>query len=509
MSTTKAPLLSDLRLYPPLMTSLAKRPEQEQIELTRTLCQTDLYFLLRYALGRKDVERPWLFERCREVQQEPDGFLDLWAREHYKSTIITFGLTIQEILNDPEITIGIFSHTRPAAKDFLKQIKREFEANALLKGLFPEILWGNPQKDAPKWSEDEGIIVRRKTNPKESTVEAWGLVDGQPTGKHFRILNYDDVVTEKSVTTPEMIAKTTDQLALSFNLGAHGGRRRFIGTRYHFNDSYGTVIHREIARPRVYAATSDGKTDGEPVLLSRETLAKKRKDQGPYIFSCQMLQNPVADEAQGFKTEWLVRYVQQPKWHDMTRYIVVDAASSKKKGSDYTAMWVVGLGTDNNFHVLDMLRDRLNLKERADKVFELHRRWRPLSVGYEKYGLMADTEHMRDRMERESYWFNIIELGGQVAKEDRIKRLIPVFEGRRMLLPEKFHRTDYEGVSRDLVRAFVDEEYMAFPVSMHDDMLDSLSRILDEDMELRWPMPEEPDNGDVDFGSGRSGTTGY
>ncbi len=111
------------------------------------------------------------------------------------------------MLGDPEITVGIFSHSRPIAKAFLRQIKREFEGNALLQELFPHIR--PPAKGEKRtWSEDEGIIVKRRTNPKEATIEAWGLVDGQPIGKHFGLLIYDDVVTPESVTTPDMIAKT-------------------------------------------------------------------------------------------------------------------------------------------------------------------------------------------------------------------------------------------------------------------------------------------------------------
>lgn len=473
-----------------MLESLKALSTEDQNATLREWAQTDLYFLIRYILGRPDIERDWLFSRCRDVQASPNGSLDLWAREHYKSTIITFGLTIQDILNDPELTVGIFSHTRPIAKGFLRQIKREFESNQFLKDLFPDIFWTDPHKEAPKWSEDDGIIVKRKGNPKESTVEAWGLVDGQPTAKHFKLRVYDDVVTVESVSSPEMIEKTTDRWALSLNLGSDGGTERYIGTRYHFNDTYKVMKDRGI-HVRVFPATDTGDIEGKPVLLSRGRLDQKRQAMGPYIFSSQMLLNPIADDAQGFSEKWLNYYDDENDGSGMNTYILVDPASEKKKTSDYTTMMVIGLGQDDNYYWLDAIRDRLNLTERAHKLMELHRRWRPKGVGYEKYGMQADIEFIRTVQNSENYRFPITELGGQMPKNDRIRRLVPIFEEGRFFIPRIMIRTNYEGKAVDIANAFIHEEYLPFPVGQHDDMLDAMARIEDEKLGKIWPMPEQ------------------
>lgn len=428
----------------------------------------------------------------------------------HNSTVITWGLTIQDILashgNEPEpryngreVTVGIFSHTRPIAKAFLKQIKIELENNPALKELFPDVLWVGEAPQAT-WSEDGGIIVRRSSNPKEATVEAWGLVDGQPTGRHFFIRVYDDVVTRESVYTPDQIKKTTEAWELSENLGTEGGWERTIGTRYHAHDTYHEMMRRGVVLPRIYPCTKDGTEDfdkpGNCVLMQPDTLKKKRQTQGPYTFGAQMLQNPTADKAQGFREEW-VRYWTQTNWSTLNRYIIVDPSSGRRRAekgadNDYTVFAVIGLGMDRNYYIIDLIRDRLQLGERARRLFELHKRYKPLKVGYEQYGMQADIEHIKAEQERANYRFSITELGGSMPKVDRIKRLVPVFEQGRMYLPRTCVHQGWDGTAYDGTQLFLQEEYLTFPVCRHDDMLDDVARILDPELAVEWPEEAKP-----------------
>ena len=468
-------------------------------EAVRFLCLHDLYYLMVRVCKRVDllpcrnrpgfVDNEFAFQRCREVEKNPNGYIDLWSREHWKSSIITVGLTLQEILKDPEVTIGIFSHTRPIAKAFLRTLMREIENNRVLHRAFPDIFYGTDIRSYAKFSEDDGVIVKRKGNPNESTIEAWGLVDGMPVSKHFRILLYDDIVVQGSVATPEMIEKTREALELSYNLGTVGGARRIVGTHYHFNDAYKTMLGRGTFKSRYHPARIGGTEDGESVLWSDETHREKRVAMGPHTYNTQILLDPKADNLQGFKREWLRYYTNKPV--KTNNYILVDAANGKKRGSDYTAMWVIGLADDGNFYALDMVRDRLNLTERTERLFELHRKYKPLQVRYERYGMMADIDHIKTEQERQQYRFDITEVAGQMKKNDRIGRLIPIFEQGKFYLPKTLHVTDYQKVTHDLVHDFIEEEYMAFPVAAFDDGLDSLARLAEPDLRLIWPQEQK------------------
>lgn len=399
----------------------------------------DRFFLLSALLNRRDVLHPWLFARCREVEREPDNCLDLWARYHYKSSIITFGGSIQEIIRDPEITISIFSHTRGIATGFLDQIKRELEQNDGLKHIYPDVFWSRPEVQAPRWSLHDGIICIRKGNPKEATIEAWGLVDGQPTSKHFRLMIYDDVVTKDNVTTPEMVKKTTDAWELSDNLGVGEATRKWhIGTRYSFADTYNDIMERKLFKERKYAATRNGRLDGDPVFMTPSEWARVKRTQRSTV-AAQMLQNPAAGSQASFDMAWAKPYYFRPTILNV--YILVDPSGGKKKNSDRTAMAVIGVDVVKNKYLLDGYRHRMKLSERWDRLRDLYKKWskaqgvQAVYVGYEKYGMQADIEYFQQRMIDEKVEFPIAEVNwvqggvGDQAKISRINRLQPDMEG--------------------------------------------------------------------------------
>lgn len=526
-------------------------PDRQKTKQTlRELARTDLFFLLAFILRRRDVRRAlliprraeFILSRCKEVQAAPDGFLDLWAREHYKSTIITFAKTIQDILINPEITVGIFSHTRPNAKKFLSQIAYEFETNVLLKWLFDDILFDNPSRESSRWSLDEGIIVKRKGNPKEATVSAYGLVDGMPTGAHFTHRIYDDVVVPASVTTPEQIKKTTEAWEMSDNLGSEGGVERYIGTRYTLFDTYSVMISRGI-QVRKYTATHNNRLDGKPVLFSEKYWAHKLKTQSRKTLAAQMMQNPMADTDATFQILWLRSYDVRPRI--MNVVVLCDPSRGRHKKSDQTAMPVLGLAASGKTYLLDGYCHRMTLSQRWSSLRDLHMKWskemgiQTIDVGYERYGAQSDDEYFQERMLAEKYPFQIKELNwtlegtaGLQGKVARVERLEPDFRNSRFFLPltvwkegkphtwkvdddpesntyqtiiwEEFmgatknqiraletgsgdlicraiKRLDNENQVYDLTERFI-EEYLSFPFGGHDDLIDATSRIDDMDV---------------------------
>jgi len=469
------------------------RKRKEEMGVLRMLCRRDLFFLGVRMCGREDLDTDFHFDRTRDIMAAPDGMMDLWAREHGKSSWITFLLSVQDILNNSEERLGIFSHKGPMAKDHLIPIKYEFEENARLKKLFPDILWGNPQKQSPKWSEDEGIIVKRRGNYLECTVEAHGLIDGLPTGVHYTIIIWDDVINEKYVTSPEMIVKTMDAINSSTNLKTRGARLRGVGTYYHYNDPYVQMISRGILKERKFPATEDGTATGTPVLFTLKELGERRKSNTPYQFACQYLLDPKMESKYGLDERWLKYWsTARPECsRGMNVIFLVDPANEKKKSNDYTVITVVGLSADSNKYVIEWVRDRMSLVERTAKLFELHRRYntnrRVRGVYYEQYGMQSDIAHIESVMELENYRFKITPVKGNIEKNDRINLLVPMFQEGEIVIPEECWYMTIEGQKVDLTQIFINEEYRMWPYGTHDDMLDGLARLKSPEVHLPTP----------------------
>jgi hypothetical protein len=205
--------------------------EREQY---RHLFLNDLWALVYFGLRVPVAYHKFWIQACWEVQDGPrTNTLDIWAREHGKSTIITVADSIHRLLRDPNERIALFSYSKPAAQRFVRQIKWILEDSAILKACFPDIFYENPAKESPKWSEEVGLVIKRSTAAAEPSISGHGLLEGMPTGSHFSRRLYDDIEVHDFVNNPDVITKLKESFDMSQNLGTVDGTHGVTGTPYH------------------------------------------------------------------------------------------------------------------------------------------------------------------------------------------------------------------------------------------------------------------------------------
>lgn len=346
---------------------------------------------------------------------------------------------------------------------------------------------------------------------------------GQITGKGANLMILDDLVKN----TQEARSEDTRQGILdNFSTAFYPrlettpdgtpGAIVIVMTRWHEDDPAGHVLREHAEDGWVYVRMPalaeepdaeypkqswDWRKPGEALWPERYPVAALER-----IRRTQNLINPadwfllyqqrtnVAGGAE-FKIKWLddtPRYRTLVK-SEFNTYIFVDPANSKKRRSDYTAMWALALGMDQNVYVLDMIRDRMTLAERTEALFRFWLKWKPIhACYYEQIALNSDVQHIQGEMERRNRRFSLIPVGdSREGKTERIRRLGPWFEGHRIVFPIELRGVTM-GREVDLIKSFR-SEYEVFPRGGdgHDDMLDALARFLDPKVFLTWPLSNE------------------
>lgn len=388
--------------------------------------------------------------------------------------------------NNPHLKIIAASHTSDLAEDNGGEV-RDLLADPLHAATFGRAGAINPKNSARDNFRTLGKGEYRGVG-----------VGGSPVGRGGDVIIIDDPIkSREEAESPTYRAKLrnwyTSALYSRRETNIHrDGVIILMHQRWHEDDLAGWLISRdeekqwEILNLPALAEDYDelGRVPGEALWWEKfdeDFLTDTAKEVGPRDFMSMYQQRPRSLEGDEFKREYLMYYERTPEEvrRGLVVYILVDAASSKKKTSDYTAMAVIGLGADGNNYLLDGIRDRLKLSERAEMLMALHRKWRPRFVGYEQYGQMADIEHMQSVMEQDNYRFPITPLGGKMRKEERIRRMLPDLEKGKWFFPKELWKRDTNKKLVDVIDMMIEQEMLAFPVGKNDDFIDAMSRIYD------------------------------
>jgi hypothetical protein len=223
-----------------------------------------------------------------------------------------------------------------------------------------------------------------------------------------------------------------------------------IGTRYHLADTYSVMMQRGTVKPRIHAATSNGRMDGwRPGFFDTGAMAKEAEGFQQAGHCCSAAPDPLSDEAASFQPERLRSYEIRPR--TLAVYITADPSRGRSATSDATAIAVVGLASNGSRFLLDGYCHRTSLSARWIALRTMYHKWSRMpginrvKTGYERYGLQSDVECFEEQqqIERrkgiENAVFAINELNwpreGGHSKREHVERLEPDFRNSRFYLP--------------------------------------------------------------------------
>ncbi len=463
-------------------------------------CKWDLFYLCREVLHYELMEKAVHGDLCKyaeslypahpgnwqgpaeksgaemedQFKQGNSSMLLLMPRGTFKSSVITVGFTLQQLLHDPNIRILIDSETVTKSGAFLTEIKGHLEKNPdyrevfhFIHGIFPnegrkkELLWTNKQ-----------IITACRNKPlKEPTISCAGI-DVTTTGMHYDLIIGDDLHSEKNTNTKEQIDQVIEHWKLAYSLLDPGKPMIIIGTRWDYNDLYQYILDNERQSFNILIRSAILK-DGSllfPNRLSKQFLDDQKRKQGSRIFSAQYLNEPVDDESATFKRRDIQRIdIEKLDGRPINWYLSVDP-SYEGEYSDYAAFVVAGMDYMRQMYVRHVTRSKMTYKGIIDEIFSLYSQYLPKLVVLETIGTQKSIEfELANQMKIRSAWLPLKEVQGmRRSKEERIRGLAPFYEFGRI-----FHVRGCPQVDE------LEYELIHFPRGKHDDCVDALATILE------------------------------
>jgi predicted phage terminase large subunit-like protein len=231
----------------------------------------------------------------------------------------------------------------------------------------------------------------------------------------------------------------------------------------------------------------------EPVRLSPEVLAERRRGLGSYGFAGQYQQRPAPAEGGMFERAWWKRWTPDklpPRWSRLIASWDMRFGDSQSAASSFVVGQVWGVsGADR--YLLGQIRKKLSFTESVKAVRALDA-WRPESYGPTVVSARlvekkANGAAVIDTLTREIPGLIAIEPEG--GKDVRAAAAQPTVEAGNVFLPASDFIPAPLGYEMTSVGDFI-EEHAVFPNGSHDDQVDGMTQA------LNWlaakPAPSAP-----------------
>lgn len=384
-----------------------------------------------------EVLAPWCLGETVKIEgasynpRDYTGFLGLWSRSTYKSTmlrLLSMWFSCYSKIRLKEDARIMFTHQVISKALQHSESIREIARNCKKwRECFPEFA---PRTDLRDWDQIKEWRWPNFTSysATEYSYTFYGETSSK-TGGHYNLRLVDDWVTEDSVTNQEQLDQSERRFKAMDNL--RDRTREFnpwiaAGTCYHFHDTYarlertgGWLVYKvpahlgsakeifdlcsvddrtETGQKKIRSTLNRLKKERQkdlnfPHLLSWEELYRSaratRTDQdsglggGQHEYNTQLLLNPVPEGEQRFSTEDLdAAWIDVlPPPHEMHLFIRCDPAISEKKTADEVAINLGGVDWRGHRYYIDgWIGREKRPTEQVRKMFRLAKAW--MSRGY-------------------------------------------------------------------------------------------------------------------------------
>ena len=384
-------------------------------------------------------------------------FLILAPRGHGKSVLLSM-YVIWRIINNPNIRILVVSSTGAQSTLFMNLVQGWFESDTF-KNLFGDYT------TTKKWNSTE-IIVKGRTQQMRDSTLAVSSFGGNITSRHVDLLIVDDIADEENSRTKTQrdILETWYFKTLTPILEPEA-RTVILGTRWHYEDIYGTFIGQGIKHILMGTPAKPTYDDmgilngGIPLWEERwniDRLRERYQKMGSIFFNSQYFNDPSGMKGQIFEYDWFQWYEESEVPTFDRIYIGVDPASKQTEYADYFAMVVIGITKTGDIYILDAYQGHIAVQSQIDMIQQYFLRYKPISVAIEVNAYQRVlAQHMESLMVR------VQEITTSVDKVTRAFKIQPYLQNRKLYVKKSMKET--------LVRQMIQ-----FPNTDRKDLLDAL-----------------------------------